>query len=451
MFVMTTCFALHGPDEAGSAISPTGRRDIPTSFWRRCGAGVFVLSAVVFGADHLRADELEEPAALSRVIRGLIRWQESFGSIRLLSHDFCREVVRSRNPAFPDDAQLDGLTWGTRTTLWYENSFRIRYSQEELNGESVEARRLRAVDGFRIWLTTSSQGDPNQYSRIDVHPLQSQASPQMVSANEHPLRSQFLMLALKGLWQENQCCWLGDRLQQNSRVEYLGPELVEDHPCEMVRTSERISNLSAVGSYQEIWWLDPELQYLPRKYVRLDPYYNSAAEIRNLTSVWLVSEFQTAKSDNSADRPIVVPLSGTYQREYLRGRSRNLIREFYEWKITEVTVPHSIPDAILEPPAPTPLTIVYNNEFALDPGPSPIPAGPMHLEAAVLPPGATMIETQLEPLGALRRIDSPPPGVQPVKPASVRWFSFPLAGSAAAFAFCIFALWQRSRAKYRMR
>lgn len=335
-----------------------------SSSCRRRILNVAICFLPLFAMTGLRGSLIsdERPqVTLSEVIEGLLTWQRNATSLRVEVNTLDREDMKLIDSSFPLDASLVAGEWGLHTTLWSEQPFRFWFRHENVMQGAVEARQVGAVDGFQYWIGHSSggsMGDENvvPLTHLEVLSLHPMATPMHYVLWSHPMRDYCRIPALKGLWHEGRCCWVGDWLGENGTARVIGSELVDGVLCVVVKALYQ--EPGTVGNeVSEQWWFDPAVQYLPRRYVRTGPAVNVFGEMRSLPIIWKVDEFRKIR-DN-----FWFPQTGTYTREYIRGRTGRLTTQSFEWIVLDVTLDQPIPVERLLPPEPTEETMIYANDF----------------------------------------------------------------------------------------
>jgi hypothetical protein len=305
-------------------------------------------------ADPTGPDE-NETRQIREVLQGLQKWQSLFPAVRITCHELDQSEMLAIDPAFPSDTQPDSPNWGLKSTLWYQTPWRLWYVQRRLVRGRTDYLQEGAVSGFRYWVASGSPENPDQFSHIDVLPLYPVPSPTLYMSRRHPLAEQITPAALRGLWSDSYCCWMGDCLAEREQLRFVGTEEIDGHKCIVLEASEQV--FRPIGELQhETWWFDPQQQYLPRKYVRSMPAITIDGEIRPLDLVWTVTEFQQVGS-------VWFPRQGRMKRDYLRGRSGRFVSQNVEWMISVTSLEQTIPDEQLDPPPSHRATVSYVNEF----------------------------------------------------------------------------------------
>lgn len=292
-----------------------------------------------------------------QIVDSLHQWTRSFHSIRIESRHSNRfrsgRRINLRRPPLPS---IDESKAVHITSLWYENRFRFFSQSDLLEDNKLISRRIRAVDGFRFWIADSSPEDPLQFESITFMPLQPVAVPNINFSPVHPLQHQAFSRALDGIWQNTECCWMGEYLQRHEQITVIGTAVIDDHHCTMLRiTPAHLTEASRQRN--SVWWLDSDHGFLPIRKVSYDGAYSPDNLEDREKDVWEASELREVRAD------FWFPMRGTMKYDRF-DEDTNQMRSFEEpWEISSISLDEPIPEALLQVPSPTRLTVSYINEF----------------------------------------------------------------------------------------
>lgn len=300
-----------------------------------------------------RADDEQ----IRQIVDSLNRWTRSFQSIRIESRHSNRfRSGRRINLRSPPPPPVDESKAVHIATLWYENRFRFYSQSDLLEDNKLISRRIRAVDGFRFWVADSSPEDPLQFESITFMPLQPVAAPNINFSPVHPLQHQAFSRALDGIWQNTECCWMGEYLQRHEQITAIGTAVIDDHHCMMLRiTPAHLTEASRQRN--SVWWLDSDHGYLPIRKVSYDGVYSPDNLEEREKDVWEASELREVRAD------FWFPLRGTMRYDRFDADTNQLRSLEEPWEISSISLDEPIPETLLQVPPPTRLTVSYINEF----------------------------------------------------------------------------------------
>ncbi|MCA9036085.1 MAG: hypothetical protein KDA91_13205 [Planctomycetaceae bacterium] len=273
---------------------------------------------------------------VAEVAKGLMTWRRQFESVLVDSCTAMDDDIAKARSLSPD-FELSDQSWGQLSTFWYQDQFSlaIRYEQRE-SGKTIY-RVCAAVSDFQYWQASTDTDFPDRFSVINRGSLLQPATPALHQFMDHPLQALCRTAALRGLWWSPGSQWISERLEQLPGLRFAGREAIGEHQCIVLTDSLHASD-NIAPSFGQTWYCDPQIQYLPRRFVIQD--VSSMTSLAFLQT-WEATEFQRTEEG------IWFPKAGFVSRT-TEGLNDN--RPRLQWVITRLAFDEPVPDGMLVPP-----------------------------------------------------------------------------------------------------
>ena len=300
---------------------------------------------LVMSINGLRGISAEEIPAIEPQVKavadGLAEWKKSFNSLWIVAAGFDRNELSKQSELFPHDATLDGVSWGHRTSFWYQDPYTLHFSHDWLQAGKTVTRSTGAANRFRYWIATSEDGDAESFTYVHSEPLLRLATPTLHELNEHPLQNACRLAALRGLWWSPGCQWLSERLSNIYGIRYIGMEDVDGHACIVLTNRDEGVGESGM-SVNQTWHFDPLKQFLPRRFVITQ--MSMMGESQDFVQTWQATEFKQVGAATW------FPSQGFVERQYKTSSQIEPGKAFYEWVVLELELDKPMPVTLMQPP-----------------------------------------------------------------------------------------------------
>jgi len=192
----------------------------------------------------------EELPSLDTCIKALREWRSSWVTIRINAHEWNLEGLAECNPDADPKAPDYIEKHSPRHEFVWADWEATRCEIRTVMGGKEHYVTSRGTDGEQPWGSNSAMGNPSVLKHVQLYvPLQ-----------DRPLYSATIVVPIHGVWFNSPGWWLDEELQKKP-YSVLGWEKVDGHRCFKVYSSD--------GRNSKTLWLDPEIQYLPRKRMKL--------------------------------------------------------------------------------------------------------------------------------------------------------------------------------------
>lgn len=251
--------------------------------------------------------ETTTPPGLEEIQSAHRRWIQEFSSIRIRWKEWHKATLRMQNQAIQLQSALeDSPMFSTGELCWKRNAG-TTLMETVFNAHRSSSRILLGRDGRILWLASTTPGGSS---------LRWTSVQQLPYILDQPIRVSRGTVGLRGFWDFA----LGSFTLRIAGTEFGETQLVDGHECIVLR---KLAPDSTVA--EETYWLDKNLGYLPRRYLRIRSGSRSAR-----VEEWKADDFRELRAN------FYFPWHGfvLLNREPKPG---------YEWQITGVDLNPSFP------------------------------------------------------------------------------------------------------------
>lgn len=249
------------------------------------------------------ADKMAEILAAHR------RWIQEFSAIRIQWKEWHKATLHLQNQSLSVKLRLEDSPMYTTGELCWKRNAGTTLSEVEFSNGRTSSRNLLGRDGQILWLASTSPGGSS---------LKWDSVQQLPYILDQPIRISRGTIGLRGFWDFA----LGSFTLRIAGAEVGQTELVDGHECIVVRKMAPDSTIP-----EESYWLDPNVGYLPRRYLRIR---SGSRAVR--FEDWKADEFRELRTS------FFFPWHGSV-------RLNREPRPGYEWQITGVDLKPTFSDS----------------------------------------------------------------------------------------------------------